>query len=271
MKKNYNLINKIYYSGIINKFPKFLRKRIKKKFQLYYVPTPLQNLPNLNYPISHSYEEQKKFLQNFKLNNKQQSFMTCPYLVQLLLSSFKKDDEFSFLDIGGENIDFYLELKKEFEHVKYYVFNQSEILNNLNKLKIEYSLKDFNIIYDISDLYKNNYEFINFGSSIHYFDNYIKTLKNISKISKKYIFFSGTHLYKSESKSLHKHIVVKQVNVLPKTYFCYFINRNFFLEFFLDKGFLVSFNKENLTDNVNYKNFNHLIDDIMYTDILLSK
>ena len=72
-------------------------------------------------------------------------------------------------------------------------------------------------------------------------------------------------------KSLQKHTVVKQVNVLPKIYYCYFINKNFFLEFFLNKGFLVSFIKENLTDNVNYKNFNHLIDDIMYTDILLSK
>jgi hypothetical protein len=267
----YNLINKIYYNNIIHILPKFLKKRIRKKFQLYFVPTPLKDLPNLNYPISHSYEEQKEYLESFRLKNKQQSFMTYPHLIGLLLSSFKKDDEFSFLDIGGENIDFYLELKREFKHVKYYIFNQSEILNNLNKLKINYSLKDFNIIYDTSELYQNNYEFINFGSSLHYFENYIEILKNIIKVSKKYVFFSGTHFYRSKSKSLQKHIIVKQVNVITKFYYCYFIDRKFFLETFVNKGFFIAFEKKNLTDNVNYKNFNHLVDDIMFTDILLNK
>jgi len=271
MKKNYNFINKIYYNEIINKLPNFLGKRIRKKYKLYYVPTPLKNLPNLNYPTSHSYEKQKKYFENFRLKNKKQSFMIYPYLIQLLLSSFKKNDEFSFLDMGGEDIDFYLELKKEFKNVKYYVFNQSEILNNLNKLKNEYSLKDFKIISNISDLYQSNYEFINFGSSIQYFENYIETLKIIIKVSKKYVFFSGTHLYKSKIESLQKHIVVKQVNLLPKFFYCYFFNRDFFLEPFVNNGYLIAFEKKNLTDNVNYKNFNHLIDEIIYTDTLLIK
>jgi hypothetical protein len=271
MNTNYNLINLIYYSGVINLLPKFLRKRIKKKFRLYYIPTPLNSLPDSNYPILHSYVQQKKYLQNFKFTNKQKSFMTYEKLIELLLLSFKKDEEFSFLDIGGQDVDFYLELKKEFKNVKYYIFNKREILDNFNKLKVEYSLNDFNIIFDESNLYNNNYEFINFGSSIHYFKNYFEVLNNIIKISKKYILFSGTHFYKSNKTNLKKHLIAKQVNMLPFIFYCYFFNRDYFLNFFIDKGYSINFEKKNLTDEVNYKNFYNLVDDILYTDLLLSK
>ena len=71
--------------------------------------------------------------------------------------SFKQDEEFSFLDFGGEKIDFYLELKKKFKNVKYYVFNQKEILKTFDDLKNEYSFKDLNIIFEISEIYKNKY------------------------------------------------------------------------------------------------------------------
>ena len=44
--------------------------------------------------------------------------MTCPYLIHSLLMIFEKNKTFNFLDVGGENIDFFLELKKEFKNVK---------------------------------------------------------------------------------------------------------------------------------------------------------
>lgn len=271
MQSNYTFINLIYRSNLINLLPKFLRKRLKKKFNLYYVPTSLKYLPDLNYPILHSYDQQKEYLENFKLTNKQISFMTYDRLISLLKLLFKRDEEFSFLDIGGQDIDFYLSLKKEFKNVKYYIFNKNEILINLDKLKNEYSLDDFNIIFNESDLYNNSYEFVNFGSSIHYFKNYLDVTKNIVNVSKKYILFSGTHFYNSQINNFKKHMIVKQINMLPLIFYCFFFNREQFINFFLNKGFSIIFEKKNLTDQVNYKNFYNLVDDILYTDILLSK
>ena len=40
--------------------------------------------------------------------------MTCPHLMELLLMKFDNNQNFNFLDIGGEKIDFYLSLKKNF-------------------------------------------------------------------------------------------------------------------------------------------------------------
>ena len=268
MIKNYDLFNKIYYNKIVEKIPIFFIKRILKKLNIYFTFSPLNILPDLNHPILHSFQKQKKYLNNFKITNKQTSFMTCPYLIQLLSVSFKKNENFNFLDFGGENIDFYLELKKEFENVRYYVFNQKEVLENLNKLKDDNNLKDFNIIFDISEIYKNNYEFINFGSSIQYFNNYEKILNDIIKVSKKYIFFSGIHFYISRNDNLKKHLIVKQVNLLPKVLFCYFFNREYFLNLFSGNKYFIIFEKKNFTDNVNYKNFSRLFDSIEYKDIL---
>ena len=35
-----------------------------------------------------------------------------PHLMQLLLVKFNLDESFNLLDVGGEKIDFYLDLKK---------------------------------------------------------------------------------------------------------------------------------------------------------------
>ena len=43
-------------------------------------------------------------------------------------------DNFSFLDMGGEYIDFFLELKKNFKNVKYYIFNLENITIDFSKL-----------------------------------------------------------------------------------------------------------------------------------------
>ena len=42
-------------------------------------------------------------------------------------NEFKIDQKFSFIDIVGENIDFYLELKKKFKNVEYYFLNIEKI------------------------------------------------------------------------------------------------------------------------------------------------
>ena len=202
---------------------------------------------------------------------KQSSLMTCPYLIHSLLMIFEKNKTFNFLDIGGENIDFFLELKNKFKNVKYYVFNQEKVLENLKVLKDKYDLIDFNIIYNSSDIIQRDYEFINFGSCIQYFNNYDELLKDILEVSKNYILISGTHLYDPKKESVEKHIIAKQVNLFPTILFCYFLNRKYFFDLFLKSGFSVVFEKKNITENINYRNFYNLFEDIQYTDVLFKK
>ena len=53
---------------------------------------------------------------------------------------YNPNDNFSFLDMGGEYIDFFLELKKNFKNVKYYIFNLEKITNDFSKLKFDYKI-----------------------------------------------------------------------------------------------------------------------------------
>ena len=95
-------------------FPKFIRRKINKKFfNYYFLPTNLEKLPTLNYPEDGNLQHQRNLVKMFNDKGKQTSFMTCPHLIELLLMKFKPGDNFNFLDIGGEKIDFYLDLKKK--------------------------------------------------------------------------------------------------------------------------------------------------------------
>ena len=87
-------------------------------------------LPNSNYQEEINLEYQKNLIKKFS-ETKKNSFMTCPHLIQLLLMKFNSNDNYSFLDIGGERIDFYLELKKNFGNVKYYIFNLKPVVKVL--------------------------------------------------------------------------------------------------------------------------------------------
>ena len=193
--------------------------------------------------------------------------MTCPHLIELLLMKFKADESFNFLDIGGEKIDFYLSLKKNFRNIKYFVYNQKSIIEPFHKIKFELKYDNFYIIDKSEEIFNDNYDFVNFGSSIQYFSNYESILKKITD-NAKYIFFSGTHLYDSLGEEFNKNIIVKQVNVLPQTNYLYFFNRNKFFELFKEKEFELIFESKNLTDNINYENFENYLKNIQYSDFL---
>ena len=47
--------------------------------------------------------------------NKTVSFNTCPDLKKILKENFKSDMIFDFLDFGGDKIDFFLDISKEFK------------------------------------------------------------------------------------------------------------------------------------------------------------
>ena len=244
--------------------PKIIRRLINKKiFKYYFLKTDLKNLPNLNYPQKGSLEYQKNLIKIFNNIKIQTSSMTCPHLIELLLMKFKTDESFNFLDIGGEKIDFYLSLK-------YFLYNQKSMIEQFHQIKLEFKYNDFHIIDNFEEIFKDNYDFVNFGSCIQYFDNYEEVLKRITNNSK-YVFFSGTHLYDSLTEDFNKNIIVKQVNVLPQTNYLYFFNRKNFFKIFTEKEYELIFESKNLTDKINYGNFENYFKNVQYSDFLFSK
>lgn len=268
---NLQKIIKKFFNSFYYLFPKFLRKKIKKKFFPYYFYyTDFTKLPASNYVNNNHYEIQEKLILQFKLDQKQNSFMTCPYLHNLLLMKFSTDESFSFLDIGGEYIDFFLKLKKNFKNVKYFLFNLDKINDNFEKIKKKYDYKDLIIIKDLNLALNTNYDFVNFGSCIQYFDNYEHILENIPRISNN-IFFSGTTLFESNLENYNKHIIAKQTNCFPDINYCYFFNKKFFYSFFFKKKFNLLFENKNLTDNINYNNFKNISYKVEYLDFYFVK
>ena len=267
---NFNLLNILYSKNIIEKLPKIITRKIHKIFKIYFVPTKKEVLPNSNYPVFFDYTYQKKLINDFKINQNLNSFMTYPNLLNLLHTLFKKDKEFNFLDFGGKNIDFYLKFHSEFPKGNYFIFNQKSILDKLKLLKIENNFTNLNIIYDEKKLTEKQYDFINLGSVIQYVKNYENLISELISVSRKYIFFSGTHFYDSVNNK--KNIIVKQVNILPITFYLYFFDKKIFYSNFLKNGFKINFESKNLTDNINYKNFkNNFFSSINYIDILFEK
>ena len=266
-KLNIDLIKILKFINLFS--PKFLKKRIKKKFFKYnFLPTTLKDLPKNNYPEKFNYNDQKELISKFKLQNKQSSFMTCPHLISLLSARFKNNQEFSFLDIGGDSIDFFLELKKNFKNVKYYVFNQKNLLDVFMRLKMDFDLENLNIISEISKINNNKYDFINFGSCIQYFSNYEDFLNNIINLKSRYLFFSGLPNYTSDKDILKKNMIVKQVNVFPQINYLYLINKDHFYNIFLKKRYNLCFENKNTTDKINFDNFNNFVEKINYIDVM---
>lgn len=251
--------------------PKYIKKKINKKFfNFYFIPTNYSKLLNNNYINNNNYDYQKKLIDDYNHNLQQNSFMTCPHLIELLLMKFKNDDEIMFLDMGADNIDFFLELNSKFKNVKYFFYNLKSVNSIFEKLKNENCYKNMFIINSIDDVSNLKFDFINFGSSIEYFENYEVVLNKVSKIGKN-IFFSGTTLFETKNLKYNKHIIVKQINVYPDINYLYFFNKQFFYSIFLKENFKLLFERKNLTDKVNYRNFHKIFENTNYMDFLFSK
>ena len=268
--KFFNLRNKLpkFLTKLV---PKFIRKRINKKFfNFYFIPTDHSKLLNDNYTNNNNYDYQKKLIDDYKHNFQQNSFMTCPHLIELLLMKFNSDDEIMFLDMGADHIDFFLKLNNKFKNMKYYFCNLKSVNSVFEKLKHENNYKNMFIIDTIDDVSNKKFDFINFGSSIEYFENYEDVLNKASNMGKN-IFFSGTTLFDSKNEKYNKHIIVKQVNTYPDINYLYFFNKQFFYSIFLKSNFKLLFEKKNITDNVDYNNFHKIFENINYMDFLFSK
>lgn len=256
---------------LIKLIPKFIKRTINKKFfNFYFIPTEHSKLLNDNYVNNNNYGYQKKLINDYKHNFKQNSFMTCPHLIELLETKFNSDEELMFLDMGADNIDFFLELNSKFKNLKYFFCNLKSVNSIFEKLKNENNYKNMFIIATIDEVSNKKFDFINFGSSIVYFENYETVLNKASNIGKN-IFFSGTTLFETKNDKYKKHIIVKQVNTYPDINYLYFFNKQFFFSIFLNNNFNLLFEKKNLTDNVDYDNFNKIFKNINYLDFLFTK
>ncbi len=264
------IINKFLSKETKNFLVLKLQKKISKRLKIYFIPTVFDNLPTNNYHVQTDINYQKHLIREFEKNKKINSFNTFSNIVELLNQiSIKNSPSLNFLDFGGENIDFYLDLNKNFKNLNYYVINQGEINKTFIEIKKNYKFNNLNILENLNEVEKNSYDFINFGSSIQYINNYDDILTRVLKTSKKFIFFSGTHFYKNIDENKNK-IVVKQINLLPKKFYCYFFNFEKFLFFFKKNNYSIFFNKFNATADISYKNFKN-IKNIQYLDLLLSK
>ena len=263
------LVNFLFNLPFSNYIGGFIKKKLLKNKNFYFIPTKKDKLPKNNYPIQNSIEIQKKLIENYNKNN-QLSFNTFPDLKLILQKKFKPETSFNFLDFGGENLDFYLDISKKFKNINYFLINLPEINQIIIKIKNENNYKNLIIINALDEIKNYDYDFIFFGSSISYVNNYNNLIKKILPNAKKHILFSATFFFNGNDSI--KNIVVKQLNYLPKLYYIYFINLDYFVKLFEEYNFKIKFNEKNDTSNFNMKTFEYLkIKNIKNSNILFSK
>ena len=272
------MLNKILEYQTNNKIIVKIQKKIRNIFNIFFVPTNFQKLPKNKFTTNSftgndnlRFYYQEEIIKKFKEKNDLVTFNTYPTIIKTLEKLFlERDLKFNFLDFGGENIDVYLNLKKNFKNINYFVHNESKINNDFIQLKKKYKFENLNIIESLDQINTNTYDFICFGSVIQYIENFEKILLISSKVSKKYIFFSATHFF-SESTFTKNDIIVRQVSFLPSNIYCYIFNFDKFMEIFRRDNFSVIFKEKNTKGKVKYNNFDKSYGKIIYADLLLSR
>ena len=269
MNANIKLIVSIYNLPLSNYLPGFIRKKLLKNNKITFIPTNLKSLPNKNYPVLFSQREHELIYQNYIKTNKI-SFNTFEQIKVILNKKYKKDQYINFLDFGGEKIDFYLDIIKDFKNINYHIINLPKINKDLQILKEKYNLKNLYILNNLDELKLKEIDFAYFGSTIQYINNYKEILNDLLPLIKKNIFFSATHFFENNTK--FKNIVVKQLNYLPIEYYLYFINLDEFIEDLKKYNFEIELNQINTTYKYNtdvFKNLN--LNNLKYADILFER
>ena len=245
----------------------YFKKKIIKKRKLFFIKTELDKLPKNNYPFGLNKkileDTCKKYLDNPKLVPN----ISYPKIDILLKKLFKKKEKIYFLDIGAQFIDNYLFLSKKNKNLEYFYFDQkinNKIVDRFSKIK---KLKRFKSLMKIQDIKKYKINFVYFGSVIQYMNDYNEVINLISKKKPKFIFFSGTSLYKNLKKN---RFVVRQVNVWPQINYCFFFQYKYFFKLLEQRNYKLVFKKNNLNDRViNYSNISKSLNiKINYTDLL---
>ena len=248
----YNILNKFYNSKYFDVLPRFISRKIFKIFKIFFVETKLTALPLENHPTEID-KDQLEILKN-NVNDFYKPFSTCSYLLELLTlyESFNKK-KVSILDFGANNLDNYVYLDRYLSNWEYFYHDLPSYNNYIDKFIKENNLNNIKVINDFKSL-DNELDFVFFGSSIHYINNYKEVISKVSSLKSKFLIFSHTPFYKSDKSD--KDIVMKQVNIHPTINYAYLIEYNKFIRFMKSNNYkLISQNKNNFIKFLNFKNF----------------
>ncbi len=263
----YNILNSFYKSNIFDRLPKILARKLFKIFKIFFVETNLKSLPENNHPTNLDKDLQTKIINNE--NNKfYRPFSTCAYLLEILTLYSRSNKSLSFFDFGANNIDNFIYLNryiKNWQYIYHDLPHYNEVILNLIKEK---GLKNITVSQDLS-LKDRPLDFVFFGSSLHYTNNYKLILKKFFENKAKNIILSHTPFYISNKNK--KDIILKQVNIHPVINYAYLFQYDNFISFMRDNNYvLISQNKNNLIKFLNFKNFSNDFSFINFLDLTFS-
>lgn len=262
----YVFLNKFLRSKYFDSLPKFFARKIFKIFKIFFVETELESLPQNNHPTTVN-ENQLKIMKNVE-DNFYKPFSTCAYLLELLSLYGSLKNQIKFLDFGANNLDNYAYLNKYIKNIDYLYHDLPSYNKFIYNFIIKNQLKNIKVINDLSTI-NNDLDFVFFGSSIHYVNDYKEILKKIIKFNPRYLLFSHTPFYMSGKSD--KDIVMKQVNIHPTINYAYFLEYKGFLKFMKENNYtLLSENKNNFIKFLNFKNFKGYTF-ISFLDLLFKK
>jgi ubiquinone/menaquinone biosynthesis C-methylase UbiE len=265
----YSTINIIYNLPFSNYLGGFIKKKLLKNNRITFIPTNKKKLPKKNHPILNSIQYQEEIIDLY-IKKKKISFNSFSDLKHLLKKKFNSNTKFNFLDIGGDKLDFYLDISKEFKNVNYFLINLPEVNQIIKTIKNKYNFVNLRVLNNLDEIKSHNYDFVYFGSTLQYLDNYENFIKEIIPITKKYVFLSATWFFQNDN--YLRNIVVKQLNFLPKEFYLYFFNLNFIQKIFKNQSFKTELIEVNNSYSCSFKNFEKLnIKNIKYTNILFTK
>jgi len=248
----YKYINNFLLTNLFDKLPKFFSRKIFKIFKIFFVPTNIDELPNINHPSKLSYDLQVKIIGKSK-EDTFKPFISYVKLLELLKNYELKNSLIKFYDFGPSNIDLYLYLSKKIKKLEYIYFDQSQYNEVIENIKKKNDFVNLKIDTDFK-LEKKELDFLYFGSSIQYLKNYKKILETFFKNKPKYIIISQTPFYSSSYST--KDVVLKQINLHPTINFAYLLNYDSFLSFMKkNKYVLEEKNFNRVIKFLNFKNF----------------
>ena len=174
----------------------------------------------------------------------------------------------NLLDFGAGDINTYLEIRN-IKNLKYFYFDLPDRNKIIQKIIKKNKLHNIKIINNFN-FTKKKFNFAFFGSSIGYSNNYENVLNKITNIKCNYILFSGITFFQKNT-NRDKHIVAKQLNIIPKINFVFFFNKKIFINFFKKKNKILKFFKKNQFKKISYKNLLFFSNKIEYCDILFER
>ena len=248
----YKILNKFLNTKFFDILPKFIARKFFKIFKIFFVETKLKYLPDHNHPTEID-KNQLDIINNIK-NNFYRPFSTCSYLLELLtFYQSLSDKKIKFLDFGANNLDNYIYLNRYLKNWEY-IYHDLESYNKyIYSFIKERKLENISVLNNFNSL-EEELDFVFFGSSIHYINNYREIIEKICKAKSKYLIFSHTPFYKRDNND--KDIVMKQVNIHPIINYAYLIEYENFVKFMRKNNYeIISQNKNNFIKFLNFKNF----------------